>query len=77
MEQKEDYLVALDNSKTEEWFSDLYRRYFDNFHWSIPDDAEPDEHDAVIIDEDIPADEREDYEDLRATYYDTRKKVRC
>lgn len=41
-EHKDGYLAALDSQKSQEWFAEIRERYFEAFHWSLPDDADPD-----------------------------------
>jgi len=76
MSHKEDYLAAQDGGKLKDWFSDLLRRYFVRFHWSIPDDANPDTTPKVDLndyDDDDP--ERKILSDKRAAVYDAKRAV--
>jgi hypothetical protein len=74
MDHADQYLTAVDSQKTGDWFAGIFRRYFERFDPSIPDDLDPDEWDIFRI-EQQPEDERELYETIRADLFDVKKKV--
>jgi hypothetical protein len=75
--QKDDYLLSLKNETLGEWHSDIYRRYFEKFHWSIPDSEDPDKHPKINVDDPSLSDEkRAELEVKCAQACDKKKKVR-
>jgi len=75
MQHADEYMVAFDGRKTGDWFAGIYRKYFEVFDPSIPDDLEPDNWEVFRI-EDQPEEDREEYEAIRAELFDIRKQVR-
>ena len=47
---KDSYLAALGSPQLQEWFTEILEQYFKTFHWSIPDDADPESHPIRDID---------------------------
>lgn len=77
MAQKDDYLRSIATSNHEEFFSDLYRRYFEEFHYSLPDDLDPDEYEPVTIEQlvELEPDSREELQAMQRLMLDSKKKV--
>lgn len=77
MKQSSAYLIASDSSRTSDFFSDVFRRYFERFHWSIPDDADPDEHEILDLGtfNNASEEELELVNEIIAEIFDRKKKV--
>jgi len=75
---KEEYLAATDSSNLQEWLIHNLEKYFESFHWSIPDDADPETHpirDFNTLSDPTEA-ERKQLEDEKTQAYVSKRKVR-
>jgi hypothetical protein len=77
MAQKDDYLEAIKTSNQEDFFTDLFRRYFAEFHYSLPDDLDPDEFEPVDIDkmDELDDESRREFQLIKESLLQKKTKV--
>jgi hypothetical protein len=74
--QRDDYLAAQDGGKIKEWLSDVLRRYFEAFHWSVPDSANPESYPITDLnDYDSDNSDLEQLSAVQASIHEVKLKV--
>jgi hypothetical protein len=77
VDHKDNYIAACKKGNLKDWFCELLHLYFETFHWSIPDDTDPE--DTVLIinldnyDKDDP--KLQKHLKLQASIYDRKRDV--